>query len=495
MAKINKQSMKGNDGKARRQQLSQKILIVISAFASFLFVLHILGISPRSGGGINRGGGIRLSKEARLEALRRIGQGKGGRQPGESSSKQQHHGHGHEHNGGVKGLLSMREALTDPNYDPIAKKQAQHILAASTNLIDLEMPHHSSIKDNSYEGIIGVFCTLNFAAQKENPPELPMFRDVVANSNCDDKNHNQRIRVDLNTAVELAREFDLDVAKENLSGPSVLELKGVVFHESRCGSTLAANSMMALDPEHHRVYSESSPPIAAIRGCGEDFSDCSVEGSANLLKDVIYLMARSDDPKETNLFFKFQSAATRTMQSFRMAFPTTPWIFLYRDPVQVMMSQLDMPRISRANCVRSKNSSPMVHTFIKREGYQKDDLEDEEFCAIHLATLCESALENLEDANGVGMAVNYSPDLVHDFLDTVFPHHFNTPVDQAGRDRVLKVSGTYSKNRGQEAEGEFKPDSEKKEKHASKAIRDASTNFLQPPYDALGDSSFNIKNM
>lgn len=318
-----------------------------------------------------------------------------------------------------------------------------------------------------------------------------MFRDVVSASDCEGK---QRIRVDFKEAVELAREFDIDAAEQNdETAPKILELKGVVFHESRCGSTLAANSMMALNPDTNRVYSESSPPIAALRGCGEDYSECSMAGAANLLKDVIYMMGRSNDPKEENLFFKFQSVTTRTMDTFRTAFPSTPWIFLYREPVQVMMSQLDIPKISRANCVRSKSSSPLVRASVLKQGYRMEDMDNEEFCAIHLATLCEAAVRNLEDADGLGLAVKYHPDLVHTFLDGVFPNHFHLPVDQAGRDRVLKVSGTYSKNRGRHAEGDFKSDSEEKEREASQEIRDASNQFLLPSFDSLEQSSYNIK--
>jgi hypothetical protein len=221
-----------------------------------------------------------------------------------------------------------------------------------------------------------------------------------------------------------------------------------------------------------------------------------VEASANLLKDVVYMMGRSNDLKEEYLYFKFQSITTRMMQSFRTAFPTTPWIFLYRESVQVMMSHLDdLSHTSHALCVRGKNKSAQIYSFVKREGYNLHDLEDEEICAIHLATFCESALKNLEEANGLGLAVKYSPDLVHDFLDVIFPKHFNAIVDAAGRERVLKVSGTYSKNRGDQEEGAFKSDSESKEENASNAIREASKLFLDPLFDALGTSPYNIKNL
>ena len=390
------------------------------------------------------------------------------------------------------GIIPMRLALSNDDH-PEEKELAQQILLASANLVDIKMGQNSLIEDDRYEGIIAEFCPLNFKAQKNHPPELPMFRDVVDKSGCGGKGGRHVVRVDLKEAVDLIRAFDYDNDKKsNNEKPTILDLKGVVFHESRCGSTLAANSMMALNPEKHRVYSESSPPAMALRRCAEDYSDCSKDGAANLLKDVIYLMGRSNDPKEENLFFKFQSVTSRTMEIFRIAFPTTPWIFLYREPVEVMMSQLKVPRISQAICVRSKNSSPLIKSFIKKSEYSFRDLVDEEFCAIHLATLCESAIRNLEDAEGVGLAVKYTEDLVHDFLDTVFPVHFHTPVSTAGSERVLKISGTYSKNRGRQAEGKYKPDSEQKEKRDSQQIRDAATDFLQPSFDKLEESPYNI---
>ena len=394
-------------------------------------------------------------------------------------------------------LLHIRQALSDPDYDSYAKFQAHQILSAQVNLIDVSIRNEHTLDDDDYSGIIGKFCPLNFKVQKENPPDSPMFRDVVQKSDGCDNGDENVISVDLKEAVAMAREFD-SFATENeydatyYNVPKQLTLKGVVFHESRCGSTLAANTMMAMNPVAHRVYSESSPPIAAIKICGELYDECSVEASANLLRDIIYMMGRSNDPNEENLFFKFQSITTRNMDTFRKAFPETPWIYLYREPVEVMMSQLDVPDMRRANCVRSHMRSDMVARFVSRSGYQAHDLDDEEWCAIHLATLCESAIKNLNDADGLGMAVNYHKDLVHDFLDTVFPKHFNVPLDDAARDRVIAISGTYSKNRGRH--GEFKSDVEEKEKNASDGIRSASSLFLEPSFHTLEDSRYNIRN-
>lgn len=480
--------LKGNDGRRRRQQ-RERLLTIAGTAACCLFVFF--GAIPWLGGKKDASGrpaSRPRQSQSNLEAFHPGDPKKGPKAPGPGLRRSGRGKRRQERSWERDGLLPMRRALEDPAVDPRATERARDILSASTNLVNIDFGSHSSIDDDSYRGVVAEFCPLDFSAQKEKPPELPMFRDVVRHSRCDEGG-SRTVRVDLAEAVALAREFDGDNAG---SLPTVLDLKGVVFHESRCGSTLAANSMMALDPQKHRVFSESSPPAAAMRVCGEDYSNCSLEAAANLLRDVVYMMGRSGDPTEENLFFKFQSVTTRTMATFRTAFPTTPWIFLYRKPVEVMMSQLDVPRTSKANCVKSRNSSPLVRDFIRRSEYRAEDFSNEEFCAVHLATLCESAVENLNDAEGLGVAVNYSPDLVHDFLDTVFPKHFHTPVDSAGRERVMKISGTYSKNRGRHEEGDFKPDSEAKEKHASVEIKEAAGQFLSPSFKKLQQSEYNI---
>ena len=496
MTEIRRGRLKGNSSRRRRsREQRERIAAILLSSGGCLLVCWLLGfIGGRSSDG---GGGPAAprDRQARLAALRKMGNDPSS--PGAASSR-------YRPSGGRRkkmrhGLLQMGEALSDPEDDPGATVLARRILSASTHLIGIQVTDDSSVNDEGYTGIVATFCRLDFSGQKEAPPEQPMFKDVLRFSNCEeDSSSKNMVRVDLAEAVQLVREFDADAVSQAVSGPTVLDLKGVVFHESRCGSTLAANTMMALNPETNRVFSESRPPVEAlIHACGEDYSDCSARAAANVLRDVIYLMGRSDDPKEENLFFKFQSVTSRTLAVFRLAFPTTPFIFLYRDPVEVMMSQLDMPRPSRANCVASKRSSPLVHKFVRETPYQMDELDDEEFCAIHLATLCDMALQNVEDADGLGMAVKYRKDLVHDFLDVVYPQHFQVAVDEAARARVLKVSGTYSKNRGQHGDkyGEFKSDSAEKKKMASPEIKDASESFLQPSFDGLENSKYNLKNM
>ena len=144
----------------------------------------------------------------------------------------------------------------------------------------------------------------------------------------------------------------------------------------------------------------------------------------------------------------------------------------------------------------------MIKSFVmKIDGnINKPPKTDEEYCAVHLATICQSALWNLSDADGLGLAVEYNPNLVNDFLGTIFPKHFHLPVDDEATKRVLAIAGTYSKNRGggkrvKEKGGKFVPDGDEKERKASDEMKEAAALFLLPTYEQLTESQYNIRSV
>jgi hypothetical protein len=230
-----------------------------------------------------------------------------------------------------------------------------------------------------------------------------MFRDLVSHSPDCDKH---LYHVDLARVAQLAKKYDAGGDGRVQS----LQLSGVVFHESRCGSTLVANALMAMNPKQNRVYSESAPPIAALRSvCGETFGRCSVEAAARILQDVMYMMGRSNDAQEKRVFFKIQSVGTRNIQVFQRAFPTTPWIFLYRDPVQVLMSQMAQgPRA--ANCVQSRRNPPSsIVDIVKRGGYNMKDITSEEYCAAHLVSKVGNVNATVGEGTHLTLTLLYTP--------------------------------------------------------------------------------------
>lgn len=309
-----------------------------------------------------------------------------------------------------------------------------------------------------------------------------MFRHLVdASAGC----ATERYEVDLKEFADLARAHDAAIANSaNATVPKALHMGGVVFHESRCGSTLVANALMAMSPTRHRVYSESPPPIAAIKTtCGDDFQFCSMQQAAALLRDVMYLMSRTNDEREERVFFKIQSVGSRHLQVFQMAFPEVPWMFVYRDPVQVMMSQL-APGLKNSNCVRGRNRAPTaVSDVLLSRGKNAHDASPELYCAAHLASITQSAVAALDRDPERGTAVNYV-DLPQALYEYVLPQRMGLPVSEREAQRIQEISGVYSKGVGKR-HGEFHEDSKKKEAAASKEVRLAAKLLLQKSFDQL----------
>ena len=83
----------------------------------------------------------------------------------------------------------------------------------------------------------------------------------------------------------------------------------------------------------------------------------------------------------------------------------------------------------------------------------------------------------------MGTPVNYRslPDILY---QEILPNKWNIPVSQTEIDNIVKISGVYSKGTGNR-HGEFKNDSEEKEREASDEIREAAQEYLQESYDEL----------
>ena len=137
------------------------------------------------------------------------------------------------------------------------KSDRELILSGEATLVDLAIQQKNDGR-GGYDAT-GTFCHVDFYLHKADPTVVPMFRDLVAKSiHCSGEG---KIRVDLQSIVDEARAID---AREDTATRS-MEPAGFVFHESRCGSTLVANSLMAMEPDANRVYSESPPPVTAAK--------------------------------------------------------------------------------------------------------------------------------------------------------------------------------------------------------------------------------------
>jgi hypothetical protein len=122
-----------------------------------------------------------------------------------------------------------------------------------------------------------------------------------------------------------------------LSGLGKARPSGFVFHVSRCGSTLLGN--MLLGSPRHLVVQEAESFNAVLRE-RERGSDAERIALVRATAEAFWA-ARS--PEHERLFIKFSSWNVLELPLLRAAFPDVPWLFVYRDPVEVVASNLLRP--------------------------------------------------------------------------------------------------------------------------------------------------------
>jgi hypothetical protein len=78
-------------------------------------------------------------------------------------------------------------------------------------------------------------------------------------------------------------------------------------------------------------------PVVYSKTCGGSVSDAE---QAQLLRAVVRALGHPRHPEEQHCFVKFCSRAIAKMPLIQRVFPDVPWIFLYRDPQEIMGAYL-----------------------------------------------------------------------------------------------------------------------------------------------------------
>jgi hypothetical protein len=289
------------------------------------------------------------------------------------------------------------------------------VLEGYLTLVNIQVTP-SSLQGQEKYSVVASFCSIDWIAQQRNPSTVPMFKDLQKQSIlCD----STLLRVDLWDMVQRARAFDASLFNQTNPLADVVKSvppTGVVFHETRCGSTLTANALASFQPLQTRVYSESPPPIAALKAAScTAYSDCQ-KLHLQLIRDVFYMMGRRAVPVQTkeqslsqslqNLplytFYKFQSISVHSIHAFAQAFPNVPWVFLYRDSVEVMQSHWELPPgkqpwftggaggpVCTRNFGQSKQPA-ITQKVVSEQEKSMGELTKHEYCAAHLVSLYDT---------------------------------------------------------------------------------------------------------
>jgi hypothetical protein len=115
---------------------------------------------------------------------------------------------------------------------------------------------------------------------------------------------------------------------EELTSRRARDPDGLILHVSRCGSTLLASALRAIDAVE--VLSEPGPVHTLLVTAVE------AETAATQLRRLLRAMA-PDDPATAHVV-KLDAWTTLDLPVVRAAFPDVPWVLVHRDPAEVLVS-------------------------------------------------------------------------------------------------------------------------------------------------------------
>lgn len=240
---------------------------------------------------------------------------------------------------------------------------------------------------------------------------------------------------------------------------------GLIFHMSRCGSTLVAQMLAALPG--NIVISEAAPIDALVQLC-RAAPHLPAQTHVALLRAMVAAYGRQRSGGERHFFLKLDCWHALALPLFRQAFPDTPWIFLYRDPVEVLVSHA------------RQRGAQMVPTITPPQLYCLGDYQgpaNEDYWARVLGIICEAAATYLGD--GAGLAVNYR-ELPGALRARILPH-FDIDYSAGDYDTMTKTARHDAKA----PHSDFADDRAGKQRDARPSLRAAADTHLAAIYRRL----------
>lgn len=230
---------------------------------------------------------------------------------------------------------------------------------------------------------------------------------------------------------------------------------GFVFHVSRCGSTLLA-SLLGRLPDA-LVLSEPGPVDAVIRAGAR----LGRERQIALLRAMVSALGQARAPGQHQLFVKFDAWNTLQLPLIRAAFPEVPWIFLYRDPVEVLVSAL------------ARRGVHTVPGFLPPGvfGLTADDaLDDHAYAARVLGAIYQAGLDHHDPARALLLDYRDLPDAAW----TRVARHFGLTLS-ADDVALLKAA---SRADPKQSNAPFQPDSSDKQAAATVEVRTLASRWM-----------------
>lgn len=279
-----------------------------------------------------------------------------------------------------------------------------------------------------------------------------------------------RRRAEQPAAAERFTEFDTLVQLEKTFAS--VAPTGFIFHSSRCGSTLVANACRAI--EDSIVLSE---PPAVDKLVARLITDVDEQGTKELLYSVflratVAALAQRRTGAERHLFIKFACCSVSQIERIRRIWPNVPWVFLYRDPVETIVSNMqNLPAWLQDEDHR------VLAAITNSSSNEVAGMSQEELCARSIGAFYSTAHRV---ANGRTLLLNYNQLSTAEVTKVL--EFFGVVPTNAEMENIARQAEVYSKST---AGRPFVADTEAKQSLATDLIREVAARWANKPYQLL----------
>lgn len=240
-----------------------------------------------------------------------------------------------------------------------------------------------------------------------------------------------------------------------------------IFHMSRCGSTLLAQMFTALADT--RVISEALP-IDRILCANHFLPGLPAPVHVEWLRAIMLAYGASDRSPFVRHVVKLDAWHVEHLPLIEQAFPGVPWVYLFRHPLEVLVSNLAQRAASTIPGAGSRGL-PGVDLISALE------MPAEQYLALILQHNMRSALQHRSSPSG--LFVDYA-DLPESALPAILAH-FGMALEPAEIDRMLAKTARNAK----QPASAFVSDARHKREAASPLTRDLAETLLMPVFEEL----------
>lgn len=278
-------------------------------------------------------------------------------------------------------------------------------------------------------------------------------------------------RAKLHKRGELFTEFDVLLQLEKVleSVPPT----GFIFHSSRCGSTLVANACRAI--ANSIVLSEANAIDKLIARFFTDAPEGAVKESlySVFLRGVVHALGQHRNGSEQHLFIKFACTSFAQIERITRIWPHVPWLFLYRDPIETIVSNVNDPPSWLLD-----DDWRVLASITGASPNEVAAMSIEERCARSIGSFYSHAVAL---ANDKSMLLNYNQ-LSVPVISSVL-EFFNVSPSTQELEAIARTSGIYSKEVSRTRP--FEDDANAKQKLASDLVREMAARWSNEPYQRL----------